>query len=79
MKALLWVLGGIWFCSAVLFVLALAGAAAKKVATTVHVSTPQSNRKRHLIRSQVTPKSRGFDRAAVADAQSPVLSTVAEG
>jgi hypothetical protein len=50
MKILLWALGGVWFLSAVLFVLALAGAAARRISTSVKVATPESNRKRHLVR-----------------------------
>jgi hypothetical protein len=79
MKILLWVLGGVWFFSAVLFVLALAGASARRMSTTLQVTTPESNRKRFLRRAQaMRGKQEAEKQVGLADADRPFFAAVSE-
>jgi hypothetical protein len=80
MQILLWVLGGLWFISAVLFVLALAAAAGRRLSMSIKVVTPASNRKRRLTRRNRVPAS--VDSAAspanAGKDKTPVLTAISQ-
>lgn len=79
MQILLWVLGGIWFISAVLFVLALAAAAGRRLSTSIKVATPASNRKRRLVRVHpISPRSDAATSARASQAEAPILTGASE-
>jgi hypothetical protein len=79
MQILLWVLGGIWFISAVLFVLALAAAAGRRLSTSIKVATPASNRKRRLARVHPVPaRPDAASAARTGQGEAPVLTAVSE-